>query len=96
MSSRHVKSSFILAKFTTADGQVDRYPGQVQYYFKHVVDLPDGKAEHNLAYVRWYRPADTIKTRYYFSIDDDYETCNVELWKSLKSGLYHSGTQYSQ
>jgi hypothetical protein len=82
MSSRHVKSSFILANFITDNGQVDRYPGQVQFYFNHIVDFPDGQIEHNLAYVRWYRKLDSIKTRYYFSIDDDDETCNVELWKS--------------
>ena len=81
MSMRHVKSSYIVANFITADGEVDCYPGQVQYYFKHVVDLPNGPAEHNLAYVRWYQPATSSKTRYYFSIDDDEKTCNVELWE---------------
>ena len=81
MSSRHVKSSFIMAKFILDDRQVDQYPGQIQYFFTHNVDFPDRTAEHNLAYVRWYRPADTIKTRFYFRVDDDDETCNVELWK---------------
>src|SRR6266540_2400238 len=33
MSLRHVKSSYILTKFITSDGNVDCYPGQVQYYF---------------------------------------------------------------
>lgn len=79
MSKRNMKSSYVLAKFLTDDEQVDCYPGQVQYYFRHIVDLPGGPTEHNLAYVRWYRPAELDK-RYYFSIDD--ETCNVELWKS--------------
>src|SRR2546421_4486781 len=62
MSSRHVKSSFILVNFITRDDNVDCYAGQVQYFFKHIVDFEDG--------------------RYYFSIDDDEETCNVELWKN--------------
>ena len=57
LSLRHVKSSYILAKFITNDGTVDCYPGQVQYYFDHVVDLPDGPYEHFLAYVHWYQPA---------------------------------------
>jgi hypothetical protein len=39
MSSRHMKSSFVLAKFITDDDNVDCYPGQVQYFFKHTVDL---------------------------------------------------------
>ena len=85
ISTRHIKSSFILAKFIVDNGEVelvDCYPGQVQYFFKHIIDLRNGPFEHNLAYVRWYRPADTAKTRYYFAIDDNEETCNVELWKN--------------
>ncbi|GET66367.1 hypothetical protein GLOIN_2v1883106 [Rhizophagus irregularis DAOM 181602=DAOM 197198] len=46
------------------------------------VDLPNGQMEHNLAYIRWYRPASTSESRYYFHIDDEDESCNVELWKS--------------
>ena len=79
MSMRHVKSSYVIANFITSDGKVDCFPGQVQYYFKHVIDLPDGPAEHNLAYIRWYKPAEKAKTRYHFSTG---ETCNVELWKT--------------
>jgi hypothetical protein len=82
MSPRHVKSSFILVNFITRDDKVDCYAGQVQYFFKHIVDFEGGPVEHNLAYVRWYKPAETSKVRYYFSIDDDEETCNVELWKN--------------
>ena len=33
MSSRHIKSSYILAKFITQDGSVDCYPGNVQFFF---------------------------------------------------------------
>ena len=76
MSARHVKNSYVLAKFITQDGSVDCYPGQVQFFFSHKVDLPDGELEHNLAFIRWYQPANS---RYYFSIEDD-EICNVELW----------------
>src|SRR3954451_25361566 len=32
MSSRHVKSSFILVNFITRDDKVDCYAGQVQYF----------------------------------------------------------------
>jgi hypothetical protein len=83
MSLRHEKSSFVLAKFVTSDNAVDCYPGQVQYYFTHTVDFSDGPSKHYLAYVRWYLPADSTSTRYYFSIEEDNEiTCNVELWKT--------------
>src|SRR5207245_5621684 len=60
MSSRHVKSSFILVNFITRDDNVDCYAGQVQYFFKHIVDFEDGPVEHNLAYVQWYKPAEII------------------------------------
>ena len=82
MSSRYSKSSFILANFTTNDNRVDCFPGQVQYFFKHIVDFEGGPAEHNLAYVRWFKPAETSNVRYFFSIDDDEQICNVELWKN--------------
>ena len=77
-----MKSSFILVNFITHDDKVDCYAGQVQYFFKHIVDFKDRPIEYNLAYVQWYKPAETSKVRYYFSIDDDEETCNVELWKT--------------
>lgn len=79
MSLRHAKSSYILAKFITDDENVDSYPGQVQYYFTHTVDLPDGPVEHFLAYVRWYKPVNSSNIRYYFSSG---EICNVELWST--------------
>ena len=53
ISSWHKKSSYILAKFMTNNG-IDCYPGQIQYFFTHTVDLPSGASEHYLAYVRWY------------------------------------------
>lgn len=79
MSQRHVKSSYILAKFITNDMEVECYPGQVQYYFTHVVNFPDGPIEHFLAFVRWYKHVDSANIRYHFSSDD---ICNVELWNS--------------
>ena len=76
MSSRYTKSSYVLAKFVTNDNSVDCYPGQIQYFFKHIVDLPQ-PTEHFLAYVRWYQPVSSSSVRYHFGIDD---VCNVELW----------------
>ncbi|GET55402.1 hypothetical protein GLOIN_2v1786147 [Rhizophagus irregularis DAOM 181602=DAOM 197198] len=72
-------SSFILAKFMTESGDIDCYPGQVQYFFTHAVNLPDGLSEHNLAFIRWYKPAESSNIRYHFRVRDD-EICNVELW----------------
>ena len=80
LSARHIKSSFIRAKFITSDGSVDCYPGQIQYFFTHTIDLPDGPSEHHLAYVRWYRHVESKNVRYHFCVDDEEETCNVELW----------------
>ncbi len=78
ISLRHVKSSYILAKFITSDRNVDCYPGQVQYYFSHTIDLPNRPTEYFLAYVRWYQPTDSPDVQYHFS--DNEQTCNVELW----------------
>src|ERR1051326_8775941 len=66
MSFRHVKSSFILVNFITCDNKVDCYAGRVQYFFKHIVDFENGPVEYNLAYIRWYKPAETSKIQYYF------------------------------
>ncbi|EXX63896.1 hypothetical protein GLOIN_2v1775288 [Rhizophagus irregularis DAOM 181602=DAOM 197198] len=62
ISVRHTKSSCVLAKFIISNGEVDSYPGQIQYFFKHTVDLPNGQMEHNLAYIHWYRPASTSES----------------------------------
>ncbi len=43
------------------------------------MDFPDGPVEHFLAYVRWYKHANSTNIRYYFSSD---EICNVELWNT--------------
>ena len=51
MSSWHVKSSFILVNFIVHDNKVDCYAGQIQYFFKHIVNFKDGLVEHNLAYI---------------------------------------------
>ncbi|PKK56396.1 hypothetical protein RhiirC2_800113 [Rhizophagus irregularis] len=32
----------------------DVFPGQVQYYLEHKVNLPSGKQPHKLAFVKWY------------------------------------------
>lgn len=77
MSSRHIKSSFVLAQFVNKDGSIDLYPGQVQYFFTHLLHLPNETKEHKLAYIRWYQSANSAAIRFYFSVDN---TCNVELW----------------
>src|SRR5688572_9258449 len=82
ISLRHKKSSYVLTKFITNNGGTDCYPEQVQYFFTHIVDFPGSPSVHFLAYIRWYLHADSAKTRYHFSINDDgEEICNVELWK---------------
>ena len=79
ISARHIKSSFISAKFINRDGRsVDTYPGQIQYFFEHNIHINSQNLTHKLAYVRWYNPS---STRFHFSIDDD-ENCNVELWEN--------------
>lgn len=82
-SPRHIKSSFILAKFINLDEKsVDIYPGQIQYFFEHDIYLSGQNLTHKLAYVKWYKAARSSSIRYHFSIDDDIKTCNVELWEN--------------
>ena len=53
MSSRHINSSFVLALFENQDRSFNLYSGQVQYFFKHSINLPSrGLVEHKLAYIR--------------------------------------------
>ncbi len=58
LSLRHVKSSYILAKFIINNRIVDCYLGQVQYYFVYTVNFSNNSYEYFLAYVYWYQPAD--------------------------------------
>jgi hypothetical protein len=83
VASRHIKSSFVLAKFISRDGKsVDTYPGQIQFFFEHSIRLSSQNLTHKLAYIKWYKAASSSPIRYHFSIDDDVETCNVELWEN--------------
>ena len=80
-SACHTKSSRILARFVASkDETVDSYPGQVQFYFDHTIYLSSGNQTYNLAFVRWYKPADDYKTRFHMKINNDDLSCNVELW----------------
>src|SRR6185437_9918956 len=84
----HIKSSFILAKFINHDGiSVDIYPGQIQYFFEHNIFLSSQNLTHKLAFVKWYKPVNSSSIRHRFSIDDDVQTCNVELWEIISSQL---------
>src|SRR5205085_10085239 len=71
------------AKFIQYNETIDTFPGEVQFYFTHTIDLPTGSKTHQLAFVKWYRSAPNPKTRFYCKADDDDdEGCNVELWKN--------------
>ena len=56
-SARHSKNSYVTAKFVTQDGTVDCYPGIVQFFFTHEVNLDHNNlVKHHLAFIRWYKP----------------------------------------
>jgi hypothetical protein len=80
LSYRHAKSAKILAQFILNDDTIETFPGQVQFFFEHTVYLQEGPRTHYLAFVRWYKPAENRRTRFYFKIDDDANSCNIELW----------------
>ncbi|GET52134.1 hypothetical protein GLOIN_2v1788017 [Rhizophagus irregularis DAOM 181602=DAOM 197198] len=69
------------ARFEQEDGTIDTYPGQVQFYFEHTIYLKNSASlTHSLALVKWYRPAQDHRTRYFCQVDDDIKSCNIELW----------------
>src|SRR3954470_1140260 len=55
ISHRHIKSSFVLAKFINRDGMsVSTYSSQIQYFFEHSIYASSQNLTHKLAYVKWY------------------------------------------
>lgn len=80
-AARHEKSSYILARFVQNDETIDTYPGQVQFFFDHTIFLNNNPQPltHSLALVKWYKPV-REKIRYYFQVDNDIKSCNIELW----------------
>ena len=54
ISSRHVKSSFVLAKFMSDNDVINCYSEQIQYFFTHIIKLSDESSEHehNLAFIQ--------------------------------------------
>jgi len=77
---RYIKNSFILAKFIQNDDSIEVFPGQVQYFFEHEVNLPGKKEMHQLAYVKWFMPVPDHRKRFHFQINNDIKSCNVEIW----------------
>ena len=83
IAPRYQKNSHILAKFIQDNETIDTFPGEVQFFFTHTIDLPIGTKTHHLAFVKWYLPAPDRKTRFHCKADDDDdEGCNVELWRN--------------
>ena len=72
-----------MAKFISRNRKsVDIYSGQIQYFFEHNIHLSTQNLTHKLAYIKWYKAANSSSIRYHFSIDDDDKTCNVKLWEN--------------
>jgi hypothetical protein len=82
-AARHEKSSYILARFIEADGTIDTYPGQVQFFFEHTIYVNNSQPlTHSLALVKWYKLIRDNKIRYYCQVDNDIKSCNIELWSN--------------
>src|SRR3954451_20245775 len=77
---RYFKNSFILAKFVQENGSIDIFPGQVQYFFEHEANMSNERRIHRLAYVRWFKSASNYQPRFHFQINNDEQSCIVELW----------------
>src|SRR5207248_3300675 len=61
IASRYRKNSYILAKFIQDNETIDTFPGEVQFYFTHTIDLPTGSKTHQLAFVKWYHLRQTLR-----------------------------------
>ncbi|CAG8631847.1 5580_t:CDS:2, partial [Ambispora leptoticha] len=82
ISMQHTRSFFIMANFINQDGaSCNTYVGQIQYFIRHAVNISNHKLEHNLAFVRWYKPASNSSTRFYFGMNEEEKRLyNIELW----------------
>jgi hypothetical protein len=88
IGGRYVNNSIIQAKWKAfGDDSSDIYPGEVQYYFEHVLHMPDGPKTHQLAYVRWFKPAPSFDVRFKHKFIDGKS--NTELWSA---DYYEEGT----
>lgn len=83
LSKRHVRSSYILARFINQrENDIDTYPGQVQFYFEHTIHFSEGPEKHHLAFVNWYKPAASADARFLFANEDSNDFTNdPELWR---------------
>jgi hypothetical protein len=82
IGGRYANNSIIRAKWQAyRDESSDIYPGEVQYYFEHVLHLPKGSKTHLLAYVRWFKPASSSSTRFKHKFMEN-EKSNTEIWKA--------------
>jgi hypothetical protein len=79
ISSRNTKGSFVLARFVNHDGSIDLYPGQVQFFFTHSVNISNKLVQHKLAFIRWFKPVNSADVRFYFGSENE---SNVELWST--------------
>lgn len=80
---RYAKNAYILAKFIQEDNSIDTYPGQVQFYFNHKINLPDNNTTtHHLVFVKWFLPAPNQQIRFNCRVANDDRSCNIELWQS--------------
>ncbi|PKK50439.1 hypothetical protein RhiirC2_803373 [Rhizophagus irregularis] len=55
MAPRYLKNANVLAKFIQNNETIDLFPGQVQYYFEHIMRISGELKTHRLAFVKWYK-----------------------------------------
>lgn len=80
-AAKHIRSANILSQFVLDDDSTtDTYPGQVQFFFEHTIQLPEGEMTHALAYVRWYKQINDRRSRFHCQINDSSKIYNIELW----------------
>jgi hypothetical protein len=83
IGGRYAQNSIIRAKWQAyRDDSSDIYPGEVQYFFEHVLHLKKESKTHLLAYVRWFKPASSSSIRFKHKFLENDEKSNTEIWKA--------------
>jgi hypothetical protein len=81
ISPRYAANALILANWKApSDCTIDKYPGEVQYYFQHVIDISGIRKTHHMAFIRWFNDVKSAKIRFKQRIKDN-DVSNTELWQ---------------
>ena len=85
---QYQRSSNILAKFINDDETTNIYPGQVQFYFEHTIQLSTGTTTHRLAFVKWYLYALNQQTQFFCRISNEMTKVTISNYGRMIFMIY--------